>query len=669
LPELADASPPVPGPFRRRPRVSFAFLLLVAVLFGARGAVAQNPPVLPPADTIPGDTLIVRIPPQEVVRDTLPRDTLRTGVPDTLRSPPHLPRYPEPEQTGWAAARWVWSRDDLLRHHGMSLLELLERTPGLVVTRGGGAGKPAGAASLGQGGGRLRVFRDGFEVDPLATATLDLQHIGLLDLDQVRVERSLIETRIHLRTFQLEDLRPLSGVEVGTGNFNARFLRAMFSRPAFGHSVITAAYDVSSAGGFRLPEPSSFSSARLRWDLGLGPSSGLQLEYVRNGLTRESAAYPADFDRGELVLRARSRLGPRLTGDLFLGHISHSPAREEDPLTGAAIALTRATDTLDISLTGLQGGARAIYTGGFGHVEAGGRLRMGGRRGFASISNELSARAGLQPAPWLGAEAEILTSGTAAGQVTAMQATARTGGLLGFWLFGSVSSGQRRVTTREDSRSIVIDTILVDGVPVPREISILMPDYTDSATDIGGARAGLEWSVSRVNVGAALVTSAAGLVVPFGNGFDRGMPAVAVESSRGAEGFGTLNLAGRLEGVSLEGGYTHWESRGGRPYLPAGEGRVAAIFTGLFREGQLEPYARLEAAYRGSTLVPNPARTGFQDVEGHTMLNFLLQIRIIDVRAFLVFDNVLNEQNAVDVPGRFLPAARTIYGVRWFFRN
>jgi hypothetical protein len=669
LPELAETTHHGRGSILRRPPTFFALLLLVAASLGARGAVAQTPPAPPPGDTIPTDTVVVRIPPQQVVSDTLPRDTLRTGIPDTLRPPPHLPRYPEPERTGWAAARWDWSRDDLLRYHGMSLLELLERTPGLVVTRGGGSGKPAGAASLGQGGGRLRVFRDGFELDPLSTATLDLQHIGLLDLDQVRVERSLVETRIHLRTLHLEDLRPLSGVEVGTGNFNARFLRAMFSRPAFGHSVITAAYDVSSAGGFRLPEPSSFTSARLRWDLGLGPSTGLQLEYVRNGLTRESAAYPADFDRGELVFRARSRLGSRLTADLYLGNISHSPGREQDSITGAAIALTRATDTLDVPLRGLQGGARAIFTTGFGFVEAGGRVRAGEQRGFASPSNELSARAGFTPFPWLGAEAEFLSSGTSAGRATAMLATARSGGLLGFSLFGSVSSGQRWVTVREDTRGIVLDTIQVNGEPLARERSVLMPEYVETATDVAGARLGLEWSVARASLGAALVTSAAGSVAPFGNGFDRGMPLVAVESSRGVEGFGTFTLPGRLEGFSLEGGYTHWENRGGRPYLPAGHGRAAATFTGLFREGQLEPYARLEATYRGSTLVPNPTRTGLVEVEGHTMLNFLLQLRILDVRAFLVFDNVLNELEAEDIPGRLLPAARTIYGVRWFFRN
>ncbi|CAN5749999.1 hypothetical protein BH23GEM8_BH23GEM8_21090 [soil metagenome] len=669
MPELAESAHHVPGFFHRLPRISIALLLLVAVSICARGAVAQTPPAPQPGDTIPRDTFVVRIPPEQVVSDTLPRDTLRTGIPDTLRPPPHLPRYPEPEQTGWAEGRWMWTRADLLRYHGLSLLELLERTPGLVATRGGGAGKPAGVAALGQGGGRLRVFRDGFELDPLSTATLDLQHIGLLDIDQIRVERSLIETRIHLRTLQLEDLRPLSGVEVGTGNFNARFLRAMFSRPAFGHSVITAAYDVSSAGGFRLPEPSSFTSARLRWDLGLGRSTGLQLEYVQNGLTRESVAYPADFDRRELVLRARSRLGRRLTADLSLGHTSHSPNRDQDSITGAAIALTAATDTLDVALRGLLGGARAVYTTGFGFLEAGGQIRLGGGRGFASVSNEVRARAGLQPFPWLGAEAEVLTAGTSSGQVTALQATARSGGLLGFSLFGSLSSGQRWVTVREDSRGIVTDTIVVGGEPVARVRSVLMPDFVETATDVAGARFGLEWSVPRATFGAAVVTSAAGSVVPFGNGFDRGMPLVVVEGSRGVEGVGTFTMAGRLEGLSLEGGYTHWESRGGRPYLPAGQGRAAATFTGLFREGQLEPYARIEAAYRGSTLVPNPTRTGFVDVEGHTMLNFLLQIRIIDVRAFLVFDNVLNEPDAVDIPGRLLPAARTIYGVRWFFRN
>ncbi len=97
MPELAETERHLPGSFRRLPRISIALLLLVAVFLCARGAVAQTPPAPQPGDTIPRDTIVVRIPPEQVVSDPLPRDTLRTGIPDTLRPPPHLPRYPEPE--------------------------------------------------------------------------------------------------------------------------------------------------------------------------------------------------------------------------------------------------------------------------------------------------------------------------------------------------------------------------------------------------------------------------------------------------------------------------------------------------------------------------------------------------------------------------------------------
>jgi hypothetical protein len=43
-------------------------------------------------------------------------------------------------------------------------------------------------------------------------------------------------------------------------------------------------------------------------------------------------------------------------------------------------------------------------------------------------------------------------------------------------------------------------------------------------------------------------------------------------------------------------------------------------------------------------------------------------IRIIDVRIFGRFEDILG-QNAIDVPGRFLPGPRLFYGVKWQFWN
>jgi hypothetical protein len=46
-----------------------------------------------------------------------------------------------------------------------------------------------------------------------------------------------------------------------------------------------------------------------------------------------------------------------------------------------------------------------------------------------------------------------------------------------------------------------------------------------------------------------------------------------------------------------------------------------------------------------------------------------LQIRIVTVRAFIMWENFTIRQRNQDFPGRILPATRSIYGVRWTLRN
>jgi hypothetical protein len=51
------------------------------------------------------------------------------------------------------------------------------------------------------------------------------------------------------------------------------------------------------------------------------------------------------------------------------------------------------------------------------------------------------------------------------------------------------------------------------------------------------------------------------------------------------------------------------------------------------------------------------------------MFNIFLQIRVLDVRAFLIVENLLNNAQVADLvgPNRFYGGQRAIYGVRWHF--
>ena len=53
----------------------------------------------------------------------------------------------------------------------------------------------------------------------------------------------------------------------------------------------------------------------------------------------------------------------------------------------------------------------------------------------------------------------------------------------------------------------------------------------------------------------------------------------------------------------------------------------------------------------------------------YTLTNLFVQIRILDVQAFGLWENFFNYQSAADLPGVFLPGQRLIYGIRWVFRD
>jgi hypothetical protein len=177
---------------------------------------------------------------------------------------------------------------------------------------------------------------------------------------------------------------------------------------------------------------------------------------------------------------------------------------------------------------------------------------------------------------------------------------------------------------------------------------------------------GAEWRAGPSTAGAALVSLDAARLAPFGLAFEPDSLAREAGRSAGVEGNAVLAVAEFP--LSLVGNYVHWADRGGRPYLPADQGYASLVYHDRFYGGQLEPDARLELVYRGAAAVPlGGGVTGAS--EPYALVDFRLQIRIIDVRLFLIVQNLLNYQRAADVPPLLLPGARVMYGARWDFRN
>jgi hypothetical protein len=622
--------------------VRLAVLLLVLL---ASPALAQEP--VPP----PTDTVVVQIPPEQVVQDTLPRAEATEPV-DTLRPAPNLPVFPRAPAAGFALGTWEWDQAALDRWHGLSILELLELVPGLVATRGGGFGRPAGLAAFGSGGGRVRVFLDGYELDPLESATLDVQHIAITDLQTVRVERTLLETRIYLLTFRQPDQRAFSQIEAGTAVFRTRILRGLFSTGVGNHSVVTLGLDLTDTEGWAGQQPFSANSLLGRWSYRLAEQTALQLEYRQTGLERTGAPFVLQGDRRDLVLRARTMLRPGLALDAMAGRTTRSPGD---------------TDTLSVELQSTQAALRARYDFGAAWVGAAGRARVGNRVGFAAPGLDLSAEAGLRPVPWLLAAGEARTARTGGVTGTELQGSVRLGPASGFSAFASVATGSRGIGVFGDS---VFDVTVPspqnpDSLVVVTDTAFLFPAF---GSRVNAYRAGAEWSGWGVRLGGAYLVHDADSIAPFGLAFDRTLQPVAVQRASGFEGYASIPLL--YQPLRFEAAYTRWTETGGRPYLPLEHGRIGLTFNALFYEGNLEPTLRAEAVRRGSALVPTADRQSFGAASApYTMFNIFLQVRVLDVRAFLIVENLLNNAAVADLvgPNRFYGGQRAIYGVRWHF--
>ncbi|HEX2080215.1 MAG TPA: hypothetical protein VHG08_21110 [Longimicrobium sp.] len=681
--------------FRRLLPALFAGLSAAALLPAAELRAQDTIPV--PRDTIRQDTAVIPIPGEAVRGDTIPDTAKPDSVPaDSTLPAPNFPAYPQPRQAGFGAASWLFGPEEMGRFHGLTLLDLLDRIPGLVITREGGLGRGAGVAAFAAGGGRMRVFLDGWEMRPLNGSVPELEHIPLLDVVQVRVTRGLLETRVELETLRLSDRRPFAQVEGGEGDFATRMLRGFFARPLGERFLVQVGLDVVETAGFRRDADFSENTGMARLSYAFAPDRALQVEYRRTGIdtdrTVEGLTIPAQsFDRGEVLLRGRGRFFGRrpaacpdttaaLGGDSAAlrrtpGAAVLRPACEAqggvwiDGAAGRSWTEPVGTDTVTGTYESVQAMLRATIDIPLGTLTGAARVHRVDEEGFAASGTELSARAELTPAPWLAAwgEARATSFGGRAG--VELEASGRAGPFGGFTLFGSLAAGNRGLRFRRDSTVVVRNLAHEVDPEVPELDTLGVILFRDTESTVGGFRAGAEWARGSLRAGAAFVVHDADAVAPFGFWFERGVEPVAGETATGVEAY--LDMPLLWPQLRLQAAYTDFLSAAPeRPYLPSRFGRAALEFHGLYFQGNFEPTLRGEVLARGPTRTLDLATGEFDALtEAYAIFNIYVQMRVLDVRAFWRMENAFNRRTAFDVPGLFLPGARTMFGVRWFFRD
>lgn len=642
-----------------RPRLRPVSLALgVGALLLAAGSVAgaqTPPPPPPPPDSAgaPGDSLVVgrdTIPVETIPVDTIASDTIPV---ETLK-PVHVvaPFRPGAEPR-WTAGGWEWDREALLRSSALTLTDLLAQIPGVTSVRSGFIGHPESVALAGGTGGYTEIYLDGFALDPLDGPSYDLSRLELVHLDRVRVERRGGGLRIDLETIAPVDHRPYSMVEAGTGEYGARMVRGTFMTPHFLAGPLSLGIERLEGSGLFRSQPANTFTGWLKWARGIGATT-LQFELRRNTVEWSTAEQLSmKGHRQDWVARARTKVTSGLTTEAFLGGSGIEDEYHGNPGTA-------------VERKGLQGGLRALYRGDALWATA----TLRGRNQELLPRVEADAAAGLTLLDRLHLSGDINHSAWRDGREgRSWGARAELEPILGVRPFVEWSSGTRGIPG-------IWTAMEVPGAEDAEDDDLTRTILADRAilSERKALRAGGELAWRGLRLGAAWNRVEADSIADFGLPFDR---------------TGTLFPGGVVNGIEvngrvpllwaplwIEGWYTRWSGAEPWIYLPQQTLRTALVYhDSPLPSGNLEISARLELSNRSGMLVPalidpaaGPGSGGRYDiVPGWTSLDFYLQIRVLDVRAFVRWNNITHRLDHQDLPGRIFPGQRTFYGVKWQF--
>jgi hypothetical protein len=616
---------PAPTGSRPRPRPVGVGAFVVLLLVGAQAVpvAAQVPEIGPPITT---DTIPDVPAPVAPVEDTVPPEP-------EPEPPPSLPALPPAGPTGWDAGVWEWSRADLLRLPDFSLLHLLERIPGVTPVRVGTVGQPEGASVFGATVGAITYEIDGFELDPLTAPTFDPSRFPLVALESVRVERRVTGARVRIRTVSPADNRPLSIIEAGTGDLRTNLFRGTFLAPRVLGGGLSFGFE-SLGSQTVLGGESTFTGGWLKWTWARD-ESGVQLEYRQSGMDRSGTGVALSGQRRDWVVRARHHLGP-VVAEGYAGASS-----VEDEL--GAVTLREGTP---------QGGLRmgSALVAPF-PIQANAGLRLRSHPRLPAQEAELSLWA--EPIPWLGIGVEGAQGRWAEGSPTGRWALrGRAGPVVGLTAFADLAN---------DTHALV-RAVATPEAAEPEDPA--EPARLDLARS--GARIGLQLQHRTLRIGVAAVRTSADSTAGFGLAFDPAAPRFAGGDATGVEV--TVRAPTGWAPLRVEGWYVGMDVPPLALYLPADQWRAAVIFHDLpLPTGNLELYGRAEHRFRGPMTVPAEGDPVTVPALRSTFLE--VTIRVLTVRAFVRWDNILNRPFQRDVPGFDLPGQNILYGVKWEFWN
>ena len=649
IPAIAD--PPPCGRLRtarRLPRTPAragpagrASALAASLVFAlCAGAEAQEPPDTVPSvpDSLAGaqalpDSL------QELPPDSLEADTVYYNLPSERVGPP----------AGWSTGVFEWDRHAIMASRAVTLLELFRETPGMVGLLGGDYGTPVSMSFAGQGGAGYRLFRDGFEISPVAGAVADLQLVPLVGIGRVRLDRSLGQTIVEMWSFAYEDGRPFSVIEAGTGDLDTNLFRGVFTDPTVLFGSIGAGLERTDTRGRDADrsEGGNRTGGWVRYQFHVEDRFAAGLEYRKSTAQTRVDRYIPTVQRSDVVARAGVRVADGVTVEAY-------GARTGFGVDG------------DSAATGF-GGTRRQAGATLAARRDGGWLRASYRLFDDELpSRRLDAAAGFSMARWGGASAAVATSSWAGTATTSWGARVWATPVRFATLFGAYETGTYGARDRP------VSELAIPPAPAPAGDGPGEPLFTERET----LRVGLELSRWGVTVGGAALYAWSDVVLPLATQLDLGAPVVSGVHRNGYEGRAVLPMP--FEGLTLEGSWVWWDEEG--PYLPRHTYQGAFEFNRVYKEtGNLEFWVSLGVrghdpmlsfvADGADELVVGPGGGGLARVPFYQSWYGRLQIRVLTVRLWLGIDNFTLRRDLRSYPERPLPITRTTYAIRWDLWN
>ena len=567
-------------------------------------------------------------------RDSLQRrDAARQAVPvvarDTIMDPlasAEAPVLADPQGS------LIWDRNDIFSTGALTVQDLLDRVPGITGFRSSWIAQPMVSSFLGDPG-RVRVFLDGLELtelDPRMRGMWDLSQLPLWALDDIRIERSPGEIRIHMRSWRVVRTTPFTRTDIYTGDQATNLYRGLFGRRYRHGEVLQAAGQQFGTTPGRNAESSDQLGAmgRAGWAAGGWSADVFFLRMDRNrGLVLAEPGTDSVTGTESTRTDAYVRLGWGSTeGD---GPWVQALANATRYAFGGQSTGTGPTSTSTVDTARF----RSQYV-----------LSAGDGRG-----------------PWRASVTQRLVVGANRSVATpALRASFNKS-----WLTVSAFGEGRSLdsTRRADVSAVLrpLSWIYLAGA-AGTERHLLLGDSTEAPL-FTRAEAGVRLRDVWFS-GGIMRRGVAALDAPVI--FRAETPAV-VDS--GALGY-FAGIRGRLwkalyadiQGIRWSDTAAYYRPR----YQARSELYVSTSLLDRFPTGNFHFLASAAHEYRSATWWPDEA--GPVRVQGYRTLSTLIQVRIVNAEIFWNFRNLLGERYS-QIPGYAQPRLTNMYGVRWHFWN